>query len=214
MKRTILSFSFVLAAMLAHAQLTLEGCQHSAQTNYPLVRQYGLIEKVREYNLENAGKGYLPQFTLSGKATYQSDVTKLPVDVPGIDIKSMPKDQYQVMLELQQKIWDGGGIRTQKKQTTAEAEIEKEKLNVDMYALNSRVNDLYFGILLLDEQLKQNALLQDELERNYRQITAYVENGIANQADLDAVKVEQLNTLFIVLLLQELLIHFLILCLL
>ena len=193
-KRTILSFSFVLAAMLAHAQLTLEGCQHSAQTNYPLVRQYGLIEKAQEYNLENAGKGYLPQFTLSGKATYQSDVTKLPVDVPGIDIKSMPKDQYQVMLELQQKIWDGGGIRTQKKQTTAEAEIEKEKLNVDMYALNSRVNDLYFGILLLDEQLKQNVLLQDELERNYRQITAYVENGIANQADLDAVKVEQLNT--------------------
>ena len=64
MKRTILSFSFVLAAMLAHAQLTLEGCQHSAQTNYPLVRQYGLIEKAREYNLENAGKGYLPQFTL------------------------------------------------------------------------------------------------------------------------------------------------------
>lgn len=47
---------------------------------------------------------------------------------------------------------------------------------------------------LLDEQIKQNTLLQDELERNYRQITAYVENGIANQADLDAVKVEQLNT--------------------
>ena len=98
------------------------------------------------------------------------------------------------MLELQQKIWDGGGIRMQKKQTIAEAEVEKEKLNVDMYALNNRVNDLYFGILLLDEQIKQNTLLQDELERNYRQITAYVENGIANQADLDAVKVEQLNT--------------------
>ena len=97
------------------------------------------------------------------------------------------------MLELQQKIWDGGGIRMQKKQTIAEADVEKEKLNVDMYSLNSRVNDLYFGILLLDEQLRQNALLQDELGRNYRQITAYVENGIANQADLDAVKVEQLN---------------------
>ena len=106
----------------------------------------------------------------------------------------MTRDQYQVMLELQQKIWDGGGIRMQKKQTIAEAEVEKEKLNVDMYALNDRVNDLYFGILLLDEQIKQNTLLQDELERNYRHITAYVENGIANQADLDAVKVEQLNT--------------------
>ena len=183
MKRMIFSFSFLLYVAGAYAQITLEECQRKTQDNYPLVHQYGLVEKTKEYNLENAAKGYLPQFALSAKASYQSDVTEIPV-----------KDQYQVMLELQQKIWDGGGIRMQKKQTIAEAEVEKEKLNVDMYALNNRVNDLYFGILLLDEQIKQNTLLQDELERNYRQITAYVENGIANQADLDAVKVEQLNT--------------------
>ena len=193
MKRMFFSFSFLLFVSGINAQITLEECQRKTQENYPLVHQYGLVEKTKEYNLENAAKGYLPQFALSAKASYQSEVTEIPVKLPGVDLKGLPKDQYQVMLELQQKIWDGGGIRTQKKQTTAEAEIEKEKLNVDMYALNSRVNDLYFGILLLDEQLKQNALLQDELERNYRQITAYVENGIANQADLDAVAVEQLN---------------------
>ncbi len=194
MKRTILSFSFVLAAMLAHAQLTLEGCQHSAQTNYPLVRQYGLIEKAREYNLENAGKGYLPQFTISGKATYQSDVTKLPVDVPGIDIKSMPKDQYQVMLEVLQNIWDGGDIRSKKQLTQATSEIDRGKLEVDMYALNDRVNQLYFGILLLDEQLKQNQLLQEDLRRTHQLVSNYMANGIANQSDLDAVSVEILNT--------------------
>ena len=197
MKRIIFSLSLLLFMAGIYGQtghITLEECQQKTQDNYPLVRQYDLVEKTKEYNLENAARGYLPQFALSAKASYQSEVTELPVAIPGVDIEGMSKDQYQVMLELQQKIWDGGGIRTQKKQTTAEAEIEKEKLNVDMYALNSRVNDLYFGILLLDEQLKQNALLQDELERNYRQITAYVENGIANQADLDAVKVEQLNT--------------------
>ena len=193
-KRTILSFSFVLAAMLAHAQLTLEGCQHSAQTNYPLVRQYGLIEKAQEYNLENAGKGYLPQFTLSGKATYQSDVTKLPVDVPGIDIKSMPKDQYQVMLEVSQNIWDGGDIRSKKQLTRATSEIDRGKQEVDMYALNDRVNQLYFGILLLDEQLKQNQLLQEDLGRTHQQVSNYMANGIANQSDLDAVSVEILNT--------------------
>ena len=171
MKRMFFSFSFLLFVSGINAQITLEECQRKTQENYPLVHQYGLVEKTKEYNLENAAKGYLPQFTLSAKASYQSEVTEIPVKLPGVDLKGLPKDQYQVMLEL-----------------------EKEKLNVDMYALNSRVNDLYFGILLLDEQLKQNALLQDELERNYRQITAYVENGIANQADLDAVKVEQLNT--------------------
>ena len=194
MKRMIFSFSFLLYVAGAYAQITLEECQRKTQDNYPLVHQYGLVEKTKEYNLENAAKGYLPQFALSAKASYQSDVTVIPVKLPGVDLKGLSKDQYQVMLELQQKIWDGGGIRMQKKQTIAEAEVEKEKLNVDMYALNNRVNDLYFGILLLDEQIKQNTLLQDELERNYRQITAYVENGIANQADLDAVKVEQLNT--------------------
>lgn len=194
MKRIIFSLSFLWSLSGMYGQITLEECQQKTQDNYPLVRQYGLVEKTKEYNLENAARGYLPQFALSAKASYQSDVTELPVKIPGIDIKGLPKDQYQVMLELQQKIWDGGGIRMQKKQTTAEAEVEREKLNVDMYALNSRVNDLYFGILLLDEQLEQNQLLQDELARNYRQITAYVENGIANQADLDAVKVEQLNT--------------------
>lgn len=194
MKRMVFSLSFILFVSGMYGQVTLEECQRKTQDNYPLVRQYGLVEKTKEYNLENAARGYLPQFALSAKASYQSEVTEIPVKLPGVDLKGLPKDQYQVMLELQQKIWDGGGIQMKRKQTTAEAEVEKEKLNVDMYALNSRVNDLYFGILLLDEQLKQNTLLQDELERNYRQISAYVENGIANQADLDAVKVEQLNT--------------------
>ena len=197
MKRIIFSLSLLLFMAGIYGQtghITLEECQQKTQDNYPLVRQYDLVEKTKEYNLENAVRGYLPQFALSAKASYQSDVTELPIAIPGVDIKGMAKDQYQVMLELQQQIWDGGGIRMQKKKATAEAEIDREKLNVDMYALNGRVNDLYFGILMLDEQLAQNALLQDELGRNFRQITAYVENGIANQADLDAVKVEQLNT--------------------
>ena len=196
MKRIIFSLSLLLFIPGMYGQnghITLEECQQKTQDNYPLVRQYDLVEKTKEYNLENAARGYLPQFALSAKASYQSDVTELPIAIPGVDIKGMAKDQYQVMLELQQQIWDGGGIRMQKKKATAEAEIDREKLNVDMYALNGRVNDLYFGILMLDEQLAQNALLQDELGRNFRQITAYVENGIANQADLDAVAVEQLN---------------------
>ena len=194
MKRTIFSFALLLSATLMHAQLTLEECQRQAQANYPLVRQYGLIEKAREYNLANAGKGYLPQFSISGKATYQSDVTKLPVEIPGVDIKSMPKDQYQVMLEVSQNIWDGGDIHSKKQLTRATSDVDREKQGVDMYALNDRVNQVYFGILLLDEQLRQNQLLQEDLERTHKQVSDYMANGIANQSDLDAVSVEMLNT--------------------
>ena len=194
MKRTVFFFTLSLAAMLAHAQLTLEECQRRAQDNYPLVRQYGLIEKARGYDLSNAGKGYLPQFSLSGKATYQSDITRLPVEIPNLDIEPVPKDQYQVMLEVQQVLWDGGDIRSRKRLTRAASEVELEKQHVDMYALTDRVNQLFFGILLLDEQLKLNSLLQEDLGRTHKLVADYIANGIATLSDLDAVSVEQLNT--------------------
>ena len=195
MKRfMLLAFSFLILQGVCAQQITLEECRQKAQNNYPLVVQYDLVEKSKEYNLGNASKGYLPQFSLTGKATYQSDVTKLPIQIPDVDIKGLSKDQYQVMLELNQKIWDGGDIRYQRKQIKATSDIDREQLNVDMYALNDRVNQVYFGILMLDEKLKQNNLLREDLQRSYQQVSAYMANGVANQSDLDAVKVEQLNT--------------------
>lgn len=167
----------------------------ASPAHYPLIKRYGLIEKTKEYNISNADKGYLPQVSLSAKTSYQSDVTEIPVDLPGIDIRGMRKDQYQAMLQLDQVVWDGGNIRARKEVTRATSEVDKQKLEVDMYAINERVNQLFFGILLLKEQLKQNQLMQEELQRNYDNVTAYVKNGIANQADLDAVKVEQLNNI-------------------
>ncbi len=68
-----------------------------------------------------------PRFSLSGKATYQSDITRLPVEIPGIDVETAPKDQYQVMLELQQTIWDGGDIRNRKRLTRAASDVDMEK---------------------------------------------------------------------------------------
>lgn len=194
MKRVVFGILFLLATVLAQAQISLEACQKKTHENYPLVRQYGLIEKTKEYNLSNASKGNLPQFSLSGKVTYQSEVTKLGIQIPGVEMKPLSKDQYQVMLEMQQNIWDGGNIRTQRELAKTTSDVDREKLSVDMYALTERVNDLFFGILMLDEQLEQNVLLQEELERTFRQVSAYVENGVGNSADLDAVRVEQLNT--------------------
>lgn len=194
MKEIMFSFFLWLPVAGTYAQTTLDECRRKAQEHYPLVRRYSLIERAKAYNIENASKGYLPQFAFSAKATYQSDVTELPLKIPNIDMKGIPKDQYLVMLELQQNVWDSGKIRIQKKQAAAEAEIERQNVNVEIYALNSRINRLFFGILLLDEQLKQNILLQEELKRNEQQITAYRKYGIANRSDLDAVSVELLNT--------------------
>ena len=194
MKRKIVwLLSFFLVSWNAYGQLTLQACRQKAHDNYPLVRQYDLIQKTGEYNVSNASKAYLPQFSLSVKATYQSDVTELPIAIPGINISPMRKDQYQIMAELKQNIWDGGESGVRKQLAQASTNVEKERLNVDMYALDERIDQLYFGILLLDEQLKQNTLLKDDLEQTLRKMSSDLANGIAGTSDVDAVKVEQLN---------------------
>ena len=186
------------AAIAAHpvetpSSLTLEECYAKAGTNYPLVSRYGLIQQSEQYSLSNANKGYLPQFSLSAKATYQTDVTKIPVSIPGVDIPTLNKDQYQALVELDQVIWDGGTIRSQKRNINASTEVDRQQQQVDMYAIRERINSLFFGTLLLEEQLKLNTLYDEELARNYQKVQSFIANGVANAADLDAVKVEQLS---------------------
>ncbi len=195
MKRIILfNFLIFISLLSLNAQsLNIDSCQAKSARNYPQVKQFGLIAITNEYNISNANKGYLPQLTLSAKATYQSEVTNLPIKIPGVIIPQLSKDQYQAMLEVNQTIWDGGAIKAQKKGILASTETEKQKLAVDLYALKDRVNQVYFGILLINEQLGQNNILQKDLQTNYDKVTSYKQNGIANQSDLDAIKVEILN---------------------
>ena len=174
------------------AQLTLEECYRAARENYPLVRQFDLIERTKDFTVENAAKGYFPQLSFSGKASYQSDVTKMPFSIPGVEF-GLDNDQYQLVLELNQTVWDGGVVRNRKEEARAKSEVQKGQLEVNLYALNDRVNQLFFGMLLIDAQLAQNALLQAQLARNHGQVSACMQQGVANQADLDAVAVEQLN---------------------
>lgn len=176
-----------------YAQLTVEACREKAKQNYPLIEQYGLIEKTKDYNLSNAGKGYLPQLSLSAKATYQSDVTGLPIALPGANIEPISKDQYGIMLDVNQTVWDGGVIKTKKEIARSASQVASKELEVSLYTINDRVNQLFFGILLLEGKLVQNRLLQDELQRNYDRISSYIQNGVANRSDLDVVKVEQLK---------------------
>lgn len=177
--------------LAAIAQITLEDCYRKGRENYPLIRQKELIAQTLEYNLSNASKGYLPQLQLTAKASYQSDVTKVPLKMEGIE--AMNKDQYGLTLDLNQTIWDGGEIQSKKQEIRTASEINQSGWEVDMYAIRERINQLYFGILLLDAQLRQNDLYQEDLKKNYDKIGSYIENGVAHPADQEAVKAEWLK---------------------
>ncbi len=191
--RLLVLASFLCLAGQASGQLTIGQCREKAHENYPLIVQYGLIEQASGYDLNNAGKAYLPQVSVSGRATYQSDVVSLPIMVPGLEIPSLDKDNYNAAVEIGQTIWDGGAAGARKEAVRSNAQVNRQSLEVEMYAINQRVEQLFFGILLIDEQLKQNAVLAQELQRNHDQVSAYIAGGIANQADLNAVAVMQLD---------------------
>ena len=198
--RKIIIFIFALASisLAMRAQtLTLDECHEKAVSHYPAIARYGIIEQSKNFTIANANKAYLPQASIGAQATWQSDVTKinvaLPQGFPPLDIPVPDKDQYKVIAEINQLIWDGGKIEAQKKSVEANAELEKQKLNSEVYSLRERVNNLYFGILLLEEQLSQQTILEKELQRSFDKVQTYVKNGVANDADLSAVKVEQLK---------------------
>ena len=181
----------------AQQQVTITQCYQWAEENYPQIRQYGLIDQAEKYNLSNAGKSWLPQLNVTAKATYQSDVTSLPIDVsqfPGdLSIPVLSKEQYQVAAELTQTIWDGGAVSSGRTLTKAEAEANRKQLQSDLYALRERVNQLYFGCLLQKDLLLQNRLLQKELQVNLDRVQAMITNGVANESDRELLKVELLN---------------------
>ena len=195
-----LYFLLLPGSMKGQEKITLAQCYEWARANYPQIRQYGLIGQTEQYNLSNAVKGWLPQVTVNAKATYQSDVTQLPFDadklsavMPGLEIPTLSKDQYQVVAELNQNIWDGGTIHTSRQLTKAQAIADREQLESNLYTLNDRVNQLYFGCLLQEELIRHNVLLQNELHINIDRIPAMMANGVANLSDRESMEVELLN---------------------
>lgn len=199
MARLLIIFAFlILNAGTLFAQISLEECYVLARNNYPQIKKGDLITKTKDYSITNANMGYIPKILFSAKASYQSDVTKMPFDdlpiLSNVDIPVLSKDQYKISVDIVQPIWDGGKIETEKEIVKAEAKSEESSLELQLYNLRYRVNQLYFSILLLDEQLNQNQLYTEDLERTYNNIKQSVKNGIANIADLDAVSLEQIKT--------------------
>ena len=184
----------------AYAQPDLEQCKEMARKHYPAIRQYDLISQSQDYNMSNVSKAWLPQVSLSAQATYQSDVARWPdqfesmLAAQGLDMPGLRQDQYKVQIDIQQTIWDGGKSKAEKTLTESETQQSLRAADVEMYALDNRIDNLYFGILLLQEQKRQVEDMIARLQNNLDYVNALVDNGVAMQADADAVEAQMLSS--------------------
>ena len=190
---------FYLFTLLPLSAQTLEECQQAAEHNYPLIRQYDLIAKTTELTVSNIQKGWLPQVSASAQATLQSDVSAFPDQIQqvyqtmGIDMKGLRKDQYRVGIDIQQTVFDGGAISSQKAIARELGNVQTAQTEVSLYHVRQRVNEMYFGLLLLDEQMALNRDLQELLAQNEKKLASMLKNGTAAESDYQSVKAERLN---------------------
>jgi outer membrane protein TolC len=177
----------------APAGLSLEEAYAAARRHYPLASQSGLIAESEGFTLANAAKGYLPQLSVSGQASYQSAVTRIPIQVPGMDIPVLSKDQYKLYGELSQVVYDGGTIRHQQKTAQANALVETQQLEVELYQLRARIQQLFFGILAIDAQLKQSSILVADIRSGIALTEGAIANGTALKSSLQVLQAELLQ---------------------
>ena len=177
-----------LAGRAQHTVYTLEKCYALARQNYPLIKKHDLIARSSNYSIENAGKGWLPQFSVSGQASYQSqtiDFQKAIGGGPGLLIPPLSKDQYKIQAEVDQNIFDGGRIKNEKDMIQANEASQQQSLEVALYQLNDRINQLYFSILLIDEQIRQNEISKSNFQSAADQAKAAYDNGTAFKSNVD-----------------------------
>ena len=198
MNRLLIGLSFIISLSPVGAQ-TLEECQQAAERNYPLIRQYGLIEKTTELTVSNIQKGWLPQVSASAQATLQSDVTAFPEKMQqmyqtmGIDMEGLKKDQYRVGIDVQQTVFDGFAIKRQAEIARQQGNVQTAQNEVNIYNVRKRVNEMYFGLLLIDEQMKLNDDLQELLAQNEKKLASMLKGGTASESDYQNVKAERLK---------------------
>ena len=196
--KNLLFIALALLPFFSSGQ-TLEEFQQAAERNYPLIAQHDLIARTTDLTVANIQKGWLPQVSATAQATYQNAVPSWPDEMQammgqmGLDMKGLAKDQYRVGLDVQQTVFDGGMIGAQKRVAREQGAVQQAQLDVSLYNVRQRVNEMYFALLLLEDQITLNADLQEQLAASEKKLTSMVKHGTAAQCDLNNVTAERLN---------------------
>ncbi|MGP1591397.1 MAG: TolC family protein [Prevotella sp.] len=198
MKKEIISFALIMMATAIQAQ-TLEECQLAAEKNYPIIKQYDLISQTTQLTVQNIMKGWLPQIAVTAQATYQSNVASWFKNMQGtfqqlgINMKGLSKDQYKIGIDLQQTIYDGGTINSMRSIARQEEKIQKTQVKTNLYQVRKRVNEMYFSLLLLNEQIKLNDDVKALLLSSEKKLASMLKGGTVATSDFENIRAERLS---------------------
>lgn len=197
--KKFLTLLLIVCSMSVKAQVTLDYCIERADANYPLLKKYGVIEQTNAINLSDINKSWLPAIGIYAQGTIQNAVPQFPealrgvLDQMGQEVKGLGKLQYKIGVDISQTIWDGGQSKNQREVTRLQTEVSEAELKVQLYAMHEKVINLFFGVLLLEDQIQQTYNAIELLDANRNKLTSMVKNGAALQSDVDMISVQILT---------------------
>lgn len=185
----------VLLSLVVNAQqkLTLEDCYALANKNYPIAKQAELLQQKNTYEIDVLKKGKLPKIDLNAQATYQSEVTELPIKIPNVVVTPLNKDQYRATLDVNQLIYNGGVIDANAKLKEAQTKTQQQQVAVSLYQLKTRINQYYFSILLLQEKEALLISKQEQLSSRIKEVQSGVKYGAILPASEKVLEAEILK---------------------
>ena len=201
MKRLIIIFAFFMVRIMAFPQLpdsvTLDYCYKQAITNFPLARQEALLAGSSELRVKNISKNWLPQINFNGSASLQSDVTAFAIPrilgLPPIESPEISKDWYKLTLDVNQSLYEGNITAYQKKLEGMNLKADEKALQIELYKLKDRINQVFLSIFLILENEKLLKSNQERLEVKLREVNSAVENGMQLASNSDAIQAELLR---------------------
>lgn len=182
-----------ITTLPAQKTLSLTDCLDQVRSSTAATRQLPLIQQKATLEEKVLSRNYWPQANLGAKASWQSDVTSLPIEIPNFMVPAAPQDQYAATLELNQLIYDGGVTRAMQQLKNTEAQLTVNQLQSELLNTERQAIDLFFQIALQNNIIANTSFLSDQLMTSLRQAENLLQAGILDKGDVAAVRVKQLE---------------------
>jgi len=198
----IICLFFTANLLIGQDSISLQDCYDFTMKNHPIIQQKGIYSEISEKNIKNINSNYLPNFSISGQATYQSDVTSFNIEmptIPGIGKTPSPQtptvnqDQYKITADVNQVIYNGGIINISKELENTDFKVKTKEVEVNFYKIKQNINEVYFNILILQENIIALNLLKSDINDKILSVSSGVKNGILMQSNLNILKAELLK---------------------
>ncbi len=184
-------FTFQIFGQSPPDSLSIDSCIIYAENNFPVLKNNILNDKISSLQNKNYTSNFYPHIDFEAKASYQSQTIDIAIDTQGLPpgaaftFPTPPLDQYALTLNLTQNIYDGGITKHLKQIDNQKLKLNNLNNTLSFYQIKKQINEIYFGILILQKTKEQIIQSEKELESRKKALLSSVKNGLLTQDNLD-----------------------------